>query len=104
MSKRIVRNIFENVNDENIALTSEISTKLSYKDLKLFINKISKQLAGNGLSNKDRAAIVLPNGPYMASSFLAISSYMSAAPLNPCLLYTSPSPRDLSTSRMPSSA
>ena len=24
--------------------------------------------------------------------------------LNPCLLYTSPSPRDLSTSRMPSSA
>ena len=83
MSKRIVRNIFENVNDENIALTSEISRKLSYKNLKLFIDKISKQLAGNGLSNKDRAAIVLPNGPYMASSFLAISSYMSAAPLNP---------------------
>ena len=83
MSKRIVRNIFENVKDENIALTSEISSKLNYKDLKLFINKISKQLAGNGLSNKDRAAIVLPNGPYMASSFLAISSYMSAAPLNP---------------------
>ena len=25
-------------------------------------------------------------------------------PINPCLLYTSPSPRDLSTSRMPSSA
>ena len=25
-------------------------------------------------------------------------------PLQPCLLYTSPSPRDLSTSRMPSSA
>ena len=24
--------------------------------------------------------------------------------INPCLLYTSPSPRDLSTSRMPSSA
>ena len=40
MSKRIVRNIFENVKDENIALTSEISSKLSYKDLKLFINKI----------------------------------------------------------------
>ena len=28
----------------------------------------------------------------------------SIAPINPCLLYTSPSPRDLSTSRMPSSA
>ena len=28
----------------------------------------------------------------------------SPAPSDPCLLYTSPSPRDLSTSRMPSSA
>ena len=83
MSKRIVRNIFENASDKNIALTSESHSKLSYEDLKLFIDKISKQLAGNGLSNKDRAAIVLPNGPYIASSFLAISSYMSAAPLNP---------------------
>ena len=27
-----------------------------------------------------------------------------AGPANTCLLYTSPSPRDLSTSRMPSSA
>ena len=27
-----------------------------------------------------------------------------APKFNPCLLYTSPSPRDLSTSRMPSSA
>ena len=26
------------------------------------------------------------------------------SPIKPCLLYTSPSPRDLSTSRMPSSA
>ena len=28
-------------------------------------------------------AIVLPNGPEMASAFLAVASYMSAAPLNP---------------------
>ena len=28
----------------------------------------------------------------------------TASPGEPCLLYTSPSPRDLSTSRMPSSA
>ena len=28
----------------------------------------------------------------------------ASAPVEPCLLYTSPSPRDLSTSRMPSSA
>ena len=32
------------------------------------------------------------------------SELQDESPVNPCLLYTSPSPRDLSTSRMPSSA
>ena len=81
--KKIIKNIIEDQNDNNVALTSENSPPLLYKDLKSFVNKIASQLAGNGISNKDRAAIVLPNGPFMASSFLAISSYMSAAPLNP---------------------
>ena len=81
--KKIIKNIIENQNDKNIAITSESNPPLLYEDLKLFINKIAGQLANNGILNKDRAAIVLPNGPFMASSFLAISSYMSAAPLNP---------------------
>ena len=33
-----------------------------------------------------------------------IKETLSWCNINPCLLYTSPSPRDLSTSRMPSSA
>lgn len=81
--KKIIKNTIEDQNDNNIALTSESSPPLLYKDLKSFVNKIASQLAGNGISNKDRAAIVLPNGPFMASSFIAVSSYMSAAPLNP---------------------
>ena len=36
-------------------------------------------------------------------AFRTILSWMGEDP-NSCLLYTSPSPRDLSTSRMPSSA
>ena len=32
------------------------------------------------------------------------NGYSTITPCNVCLLYTSPSPRDLSTSRMPSSA
>ncbi len=83
MSKQIVKKIYEDQNNNNVALTSENNSKLSYGNLKSFTDSISRQLAGNGISNKDRAAIVLPNGPFMASSFLAISSYMSAAPLNP---------------------
>ena len=81
--KKIIKNIIEDQNDNDVALTSESSPPLLYKDLKSFVNKIASQLAGNGISNKDRAAIVLPNGPFMASSFLTLSSYMSAAPLNP---------------------
>ena len=83
MSKQIVKKIYEYQNDNNTALTSETNSKLSYENLKSFTDNIARQLAGNEISNKDRAAIVLPNGPFMASSFLAISSYMSAAPLNP---------------------
>ena len=81
--KKIIKNIIEDQNDNNVALTSESRPPLLYKDLKSFVNKIASQLAGNGILNKDRAAIVLPNGPFMASSFLTLSSYMSAAPLNP---------------------
>ena len=83
MKNQIVIKMFQDHNDDNIALTSETNSKLLYGELKIFVNNISRQLAGNGITNKDRAAIILPNGPYMASSFLAISSYMSAAPLNP---------------------
>jgi len=83
VSKRIVKNIFENSENDKIAISSENNSKISYRDLKIFVEDISKQLSGNGISNKDRAAIVLPNGPSMATSFLGISSYMSAAPLNP---------------------
>ena len=82
MNSRIVRNIIESQNDDLVAITSESSSPLKFVDLKSLIERISKQLSGNGISNKDRAAIVLPNGSYMATSFLAISSYMSAAPLN----------------------
>ena len=81
--KKIIKNIIEDQDDSNIALTSQNNPPLLYKDLKLLVSKIAGQLANNGILNKDRAAIVLPNGPFMASSFLAISSYMSATPLNP---------------------
>ena len=76
MKNQIVLKMFQDHNDDNISLTSETNSKLLYGELKLFVNNISRQLAGNGITNKDRAAIILPNGPYMASSFLAISSYI----------------------------
>ena len=52
-------------------------------------------------------ALVLLDAAQAGSSSYELCSYLQAAsatPALPCLLYTSPSPRDLSTSRMPSSA
>ena len=40
---------------------------------------------------------------YVGGAVLACR-FRASRPRDPCLLYTSPSPRDLSTSRMPSSA
>ena len=45
--------------------------------------------------------IVIPPASYTLGSHIAIFIAMF---LSPCLLYTSPSPRDPKTSRMPSSA
>ena len=53
MSKQIVKNIYEDQKDNNTALTSESNSKLSYGNLKSFINNISSQMAENGISNKD---------------------------------------------------
>ena len=81
--EKTIRNMINQQNDDLIFLTSEKNEKLSYGGFKIFNEKISRQLAATNIINSDRAAIVLPNGPLMASSFLSISSYMSAAPLNP---------------------
>ena len=83
MKQKTIKNIIDKQKDENVALTSEKFQPLKYGELKKLVNKIARQLSSQGISNKDRAAIVLPNGPHMATSFLAISSFMSAAPLNP---------------------
>lgn len=66
-----------------IALSASNRQSMTYDQLRSHVDKIGKQLAGQGLQASDRVAIVLPNGPEMASSFLAVASYMSAAPLNP---------------------
>ena len=81
--EKTIRNMINQQNDDLIFLTSEKNEKLSYGEFKIFNEKISRQLAATNIINSDRAAIVLPNGPLMASSFLSISSYMSVAPLNP---------------------
>ena len=83
VSKQSVRNLLEVGQGNEIAITAPSRKPLNYNGLRIHIDLIGEQLASIGLTNSDRVAIVLPNGPEMATAFLAVASYMSAAPLNP---------------------
>ncbi len=66
-----------------IALTAPGRSDMTYGALWAHCAAIRRQLAARGIGAGDRVAIVLPNGPEMASAFLAVASGLSAAPLNP---------------------
>lgn len=56
---------------------------LTYAGLRTHVDAIGRQLAGRGIARADKIAIVLPNGPEMATAFLAVAGAAVAAPLNP---------------------
>ena len=56
---------------------------LSYAGLWEQTRNISDRLRGLGIGPDDRVAVVLPNGPEMATAFLAVASCAVCAPLNP---------------------
>ena len=56
---------------------------LDYAGLKKLVDTTLATLNGVGIGREDRLAMVVPNGPEMASSFIAVASGCSSAPLNP---------------------
>jgi acyl-CoA synthetase (AMP-forming)/AMP-acid ligase II/acyl carrier protein len=55
----------------------------SYRQLSRHLEAVALQLNRLGFQRGDRVAVVLPNGPEMATAFLASSSICTCAPLNP---------------------
>ena len=78
-----IRTLLDAGADNAVALTAPDCPAMTYAALHRHVDSVGRQLAGNGLGPSDRVAIVLPNGPEMASAFMAVAAYMSAAPLNP---------------------
>ena len=66
-----------------IAITAPKRTPLSYARLWLHIEDVVEALNRMGLGRNDRVAIVLSNGPEMATAFLAVTACATSAPLNP---------------------
>ena len=56
---------------------------MTYDGLRALIVETIASLNEIGIGRNDRVAIVLPNGPEMATAFIAISSGATSAPLNP---------------------
>lgn len=56
---------------------------LDYAGLAALLARTAADLAGRGVGPGDSVAIVLPNGPEMATAFLAVAGCAVAAPLNP---------------------
>lgn len=56
---------------------------LTYGALRKLSAEIGKQLHSCGLGRTDRVAIVLPNGPEMAATFVTLAQWVVTAPLNP---------------------
>jgi acyl-CoA synthetase (AMP-forming)/AMP-acid ligase II len=68
---------------EATAIRAPGRAPLTYGALRSFLEGAVQSLRALGAGRNDRVAIVLPNGPEMAVSFLAAASGCTAAPLNP---------------------
>ena len=70
------------------------------------LSRVCRQVRRDIINMTANAGSGHPGGSLSAVELMVSVFYnhMRVDPQNPCLLYTSPSPRDLSTHRMPSSA
>lgn len=56
---------------------------LDYSGLRVQVERTVASLRASGIARNDAVAIVLPNGPEMASAFVSIACGATTAPLNP---------------------
>ena len=69
--------------DEDIAVSAPSRASLDFLGLRQLVANTTKAFNDAGIGRNDRVAIVLPNGPEMATCFLACACSATSAPLNP---------------------
>jgi oxalate---CoA ligase len=80
---RTLRGLIASGRDDAIAIAAHGAPPLSYAALRALIDRTQRSLNNLGIGRGDRVAIVLPNGPEMATAFLGVASAATSAPLNP---------------------
>jgi acyl-CoA synthetase (AMP-forming)/AMP-acid ligase II len=78
-----ISQLLDHGHDSAIAISAPGRTPLTYGELRENVERTVCALNGHGIGRNDRIAIVLPNGPEMASAFVSIASGATTAPLNP---------------------
>jgi len=69
--------------DGDPAISAPGAKTLDYGGLRALVGRTVASLNAMGISAGERVGIVLPNGPEMATAFLAVAAGASTAPLNP---------------------
>jgi acyl-CoA synthetase (AMP-forming)/AMP-acid ligase II len=80
---RTLRGLIASGQDEAIAIAAHDAQPLTYARLRALVDSAVASLNRLGVGRGDRVAIVLPNGPEMATAFLAVAAGATSAPLNP---------------------
>ena len=73
---------------ESPAIAAPGREPLNFDGLRRQAERTVAALNGFGIGRNDRVAIVLPNGPEMASAFVSVACAATAAPLNPAYRQT----------------
>ncbi len=82
-SDRTLKGLIASGRDDAVAIAAHDAPPLDYAALRALIDRSVRSLNDLGIGRGDRVAIVLPNGPEMATAFLCVASAAASAPLNP---------------------
>ena len=79
----ILKSLLDSAPRDAVAVSASGRADLTYGLFASLVDDVAAALRARGLARNDKLAIVLPNGPDMAASFVACACAVTAAPLNP---------------------
>ena len=83
LTENTIRALLSTGHPARAALTAPQRLPLTYAGLRQHVETTVSALNAHGIGRNDRVALVLPNGPELASAFVGIAAGATVAPLNP---------------------
>lgn len=78
-----LHHLIQRSSDQSQALRTVEGCPIPFSNLQEQIDYVGNVLRISGVARNDTVAVVLPNGPSMASTFLGVATHAICAPLNP---------------------